>query len=138
MTFWSSSTHLRIVILTSSRNPVAADRPATMGESSMRDQESLRVVKHGRTRVWTSGPLNEIWSDCSLRGWITEYCVLNKTTISETTFDLIGDAIRSLRGLLRDEDHATTLEYLRSIPVINDLDLAIITGRAGSSKTFFI
>lgn len=47
------------------------------GPSDHKDQESLRVVKHGRTSGWTGGSLNEIRSDCCLGNLTTEYCVVN-------------------------------------------------------------
>lgn len=60
------------------------------GPPDHKDQESLRVVKHGRTSGWTSGSLNEIRSDCSLQGLTTEYCVVNVPGLNRFSYQ--GDS----------------------------------------------
>ncbi|OBT75521.1 hypothetical protein VF21_04956 [Pseudogymnoascus sp. 05NY08] len=76
------------------KNPVTTIRPLKevkavlggLGPPDHKDQESLRVVKHGRTSGWTSGSLNEIRSDCSLEGRTTEYCVVNVPDLNRFSY----------------------------------------------------
>ncbi|ELR01896.1 hypothetical protein VC83_03942 [Pseudogymnoascus destructans] len=76
------------------KNPVTTIRPLKevkgvlggSGPPDLKDQESLRVVKHGRTSGWTSGSLNEIRSDCSLEGLTTEYCVVNVPDLNRFSY----------------------------------------------------
>ncbi|OBT57012.1 hypothetical protein VE04_03122 [Pseudogymnoascus sp. 24MN13] len=60
------------------------------GPSDHKGQESLRVVKHGRTSGWTSGSLNEIRSDCCLGKKTTEYCVVNVPGLNRFSYE--GDS----------------------------------------------
>ncbi|KFY83506.1 hypothetical protein V498_08023, partial [Pseudogymnoascus sp. VKM F-4517 (FW-2822)] len=55
---------------------------------------------------------------------------LNQTAIPESRYNLIGDA-EHLFSDVRDEDHRTVINYLKEIPVNNDLALGVVLGRAG-------
>lgn len=60
------------------------------GPPDHKDQESLRVLKHGRTSGWTGGSLNEIRSDCCLGKRTTEYCVVNVPGLNRFSYE--GDS----------------------------------------------
>ncbi|KFY37989.1 hypothetical protein V495_06814 [Pseudogymnoascus sp. VKM F-4514 (FW-929)] len=63
---------------------------------------------------------------------------LNHTAIPESGFDMLGDSAEALLKKLPYFDHQRCIRYLQDIPVNNGLALGILTGRAGTGKTFFL
>jgi hypothetical protein len=96
---------------------------------------SFYTMSHGRKQAYgkTNSP-NPFIPNEHVRKVVKRF--LNKTAIPDfidAFFDLIRDALGSLSHI-SNEDRRTAVKYLRSFPVINGLALAIITGRAGTTR----
>src|SRR5436190_336417 len=70
-----------------------------------------------------------------LKDWQVRFC--NKTQMPERHVDLLGKAKEYLDHLTAP-DHHQVVQYLTKVPVLNNIAMAIIQGRAGVGKTFFI
>ena len=70
-----------------------------------------------------------------LKDWQVRFC--NKTQMPERHVDLLGKA-KGYLDHLTAPDHHQVVQYLTKVPVLNNIAMAIIQGRAGVGKTFFI